>query len=135
MLAVDIARVPSQPAGSRRLTGAAILRSRVYSAIADDTLDLADFEAVWLPKTNADQLAPDLRTLCHAAVAEAYMASGLVRQATVQARLACDNAEEADNAGCRYRALSLLACCLALNGEFNRAEEASLRCGELEAEG
>ena len=135
MLAIDITKVPSQPAGSRRLIGAAILRSRVYSALATDIVDLADVEAVWLPKTTADQLPLDLRSLCHAAVAEAYMTCGLVRQATHQARLACDYANEADNDACRYRALSLLACNLALNGEFARAEEASVRCGELDVEG
>ena len=135
MLAIDITKVPSQPAGSRRLIGAAILRSRVYSALATDIVDLADVEAVWLPKTTADQLPLDLRSLCHAAVAEAYMTCGLVRQATHQARLACDYANEADNDACRYRALSLLACNLALNGEFARAEEASLGCGELDVKG
>ena len=135
MLAIDIKKVPTLPAGSRRLIGAAVLRSRVYSAIAADTVDLADFEAFWLPRTGGDELPPGLRSLCHSAVAEAYMTSGLVRQATLQARLALDYADEADNDGCRYRALALLAGNLALNGEFSRALESSVRCGELDAEG
>jgi len=133
MLSADVKTVAGLSAGSRRLVGGAILRSRVYSALAEDSIDLADFEAVWLPRTSGDDLLPDVRSLCHAAVAEAYLTSGLVRQGTLQARLAGDYADEADNDACRYRALALLACSLALNGEFTRAEEASVRCGELEA--
>lgn len=133
MLAADPQRVAGLPVGSRRMVGAAILRSRVYSARAEGIVDLADFEGVWLPRTSGDDLLPDARSLCHSAVAEAYLTSGLVRQGTLHARLASDYADEADNDGCRYRALALLACNLALNGEFTRAEETSARCREIAA--
>jgi len=125
-------RASQLPNGARRLVGAASLRARVYTAATSDLSDWTDFEAEALRRDAGSGLDADLRSMCHSALAEAYLAGSRDKAAHAESRLALAFADEAEDDACRFRAAGLQACALALNGEFRRAAMTSERCRGLE---
>lgn len=133
MLAASPELLAGMTPGERLVVGAAMIRARVYQGATVDLLDLAEHEAESLTRDLDGGLSQRLRSLCHAALSEGYLAMGFAKRANIQARIAEGYAHEADDDACLYRATALTACSLALNGEFTRADEASLRGRSLEA--
>lgn len=132
LLAAEPRSLMTLPASTRRIVSAAMIRTRVYSAMSDEAVELADFEAESMPRGAGLELAPEIRSICHAALSEAYLTAGRTKEGNLHARRAADYADEADDDACRYRAIALLACNLALNGEFARAAQAASRAQALE---
>lgn len=132
MLAANPAALGDMSTSERRIAGAAMIRARLNSATSEELLDLTEYEAEVLSRDLSSDLAPRARALCHAELAESYLACGYARRGNAQARTAASYADEADDDACRYRAATLLACSLALNGEFARAQEISSEAESLQ---
>lgn len=132
MLATSPENLGELAPAERRIAGAAMIRARVYSAKTDDLFHLTEYEAESLSGGVGGSLPPRTRSLCHAVLAESYLSEGFAKKANAQARLAASFAHEANDDACLYRAVSLVACSLALNGEFTRADEASAQARTLQ---
>lgn len=132
MLAAERRGLSTLSGSARRVVAAGMIRARVYSAMSDDAVEIADSEAESAPPALASGLHPATRSACHSVLSEAYLTGGRTSDGNRHARRAEDYAVEADDDACRYRATALLASNLALNGEFRRAADASARTHAIE---
>lgn len=110
------------PHAAGRVVAMAMIRARVYTGRTEASIELADFEAESMPHHQDAELSPAALSICYSVLSEAYLSAGQSREGNEYARRALDYAVEAADDECTYRASALLACNLALNGEFASSE-------------
>lgn len=123
VLAIPPTRLAELEHNQRRLVAAAMILAQARHGSANDAVTFASGEL----ERRLTQKDPDLPSVTlasfWAAVAEAHLTAGLARHATQAARWASEHAQETETT-LRYRTHSLLAVALALNGEYDLADEA-----------
>jgi len=131
MLDVEVRTLAELSPPTRKVVASAIIRARVYSGNSEAAVELADFEAQSALHDRRVELAAETLSACCSALSEAYLSAGQSRRGNEHARCALDYAREAGDQRCLYRASSLLACNLALDGEFARAATEAARATSL----
>lgn len=102
---------------------AALIWARLHLGMYAEAVELADHGALVSFRRAAVSASPATQSACYSVLAELKLLSGQLREGSSHARIALEYALDAECEPSRYRALGLLAGCLALNGEISTARE------------
>lgn len=114
----------SLPPGPRALFLAARVRALLYSGSPTESLRTAQHAAFEVVRRAASVNPPNAQAAAYAALSESFLLNGLSRDGIVCARRAREYAIESQEDSAIAAAESLLSAGLAMNGEFDGADEA-----------